>query len=163
MRSALLALALLAPAVAPPAKPGDRAPEFELPTLDGKRVKLSSLRGQIVVVDFWASWCAPCKKELPALDALARRYAEAKQPVVFLAVGIDKERANAEKQLRASKVAHMTVLLDPDGKVARAYDIPTMPTSLVIDGRGLVHKVHAGYASGDEKKLAAEIDALLNR
>jgi thiol-disulfide isomerase/thioredoxin len=164
MRAALAVLFLCSvtsPALA--VKPGDRAPEIDLPSLSGKRVKLSSLRGSVVVVDFWASWCVPCRKELPALDALAKRYADDRQPVVFLAVGIDKERANAEKQIAASKVTRLEVLLDPDGKTAAAYDIPTMPSSFIIDAKGLVKHMHAGYQSGDEKKLAAEIDALLGR
>ena len=166
VRSALAAVVLSLcsfPAPAQAVKPGDRAPEIDLPALSGKRVKLSSLRGSVVVVDFWASWCVPCKKELPALDALAKRYADDRQPVVFLAVGIDKERANAEKQIAASKVTSMEILLDPDGKTAAAYDLPTMPSSFIIDAKGLVKHAHAGYKSGDEKKLAAEIDALLGR
>jgi len=163
MRAALAVLFCAVPSLALAVKPGDRAPEIDLPTLAGKRVKLSSLRGSVVVVDFWASWCVPCKKELPALDVLAKRYADDRQPVVFLAVGIDKERGNAEKQLAASKVTHLEVLLDPDGKTAAAYDLPTMPSSFIIDAKGLVKQMHAGYKNGDEHKLAAEIDALLGR
>jgi thiol-disulfide isomerase/thioredoxin len=166
MRAALLLSLLLvvgaAPAAGAGAGAGERAPELSLPDLDGQTVALSSLRGSVVVLDFWASWCGPCKKELPALDALARRYAQAGKPVVVLAVNLDKERRNAEKLLATVKVSSLRVLLDPAGKVAAAYDLPTMPTSYVIDRRGYIDLVHAGYSAGDEKKLAARIDALLD-
>ena len=159
---ALLGLALVCAAATAwaGAKVGDRAGDFSLPTLDGSKVKLSDLRGNIVVVDFWASWCVPCKKELPALDALAKKYAAEKKPVVILAVNVDKERANAEKLLASVKVSSLRVLLDPDGRVASAYDVPTMPSSFVIDAKGLVRNVHSGFSSGDEKKFAEEIEAL---
>ena len=142
-------------------KPGDRAPDFTLKTLDGQTVKLSSLRGKVVILDFWASWCVPCKKELPALDALAKRWADAGKPVQVLAVGVDKERAKAEKLLSGLKIDTLTVLLDPDGKTPSAYDVPTMPSSYVIDSKGLVKHVHSGYKSGDEKRIASEVEALL--
>jgi len=142
------------------AKVGDRAGDFSLPALDGSKVKLSDLRGNIVIVDFWASWCVPCKKELPALDALAKKYAAEKKPVVILAVNVDKERANAEKLLASVNVSSLRVLLDPEGRVASAYDVPTMPSSFVIDAKGLVRNVHAGFSSGDEKKFAEEVEAL---
>src|SRR5262245_56053134 len=82
------------------AKVGERAADFTLPALDGSQVKLSDLKGSVVVLDFWASWCVPCKKELPALDALARRYAGEGKPVVIVAVNVDKERANAVSLLK---------------------------------------------------------------
>jgi thiol-disulfide isomerase/thioredoxin len=160
-RAALVLAAFLLAGSAHAAKPGERAPDVVLPDLDGKEVKLAALRGSVVVLDFWASWCGPCKKELPALDALARRYAGEGKPVVILAVNIDRERRNAEKFLASARVSSLRVLLDPKGKGAAAYDLPTMPTSYVIDGEGIVRLVHAGYAPGDEKKLKAEIDRLL--
>ena len=162
MRKTVVLMALLVGQVASAeVKIGDRAGDFTLPALDGSKVKLSDLKGNVVLIDFWASWCVPCRKELPALDALAKQYAEAKKPVVILAVGIDKDRANAEKLLASLKVSSVRVLLDPDGKVPSDYDVPTMPTSVVIDAKGLVRNVNAGFEPGDEKKLAAQIDALL--
>jgi thiol-disulfide isomerase/thioredoxin len=161
--AAVLSILLLLGGVAAATKAGDRAPEVALPDLEGSAVTLQSLRGNVVVLDFWASWCAPCKRELPALDELARRYATAGKPVVVLAVNIDKERRNAEKFLASAKVSALRVLLDPAGKTAAAYDLPAMPTSYIIDASGVVRIVHAGYRPGDEKKLAKEIDGLLGR
>jgi thiol-disulfide isomerase/thioredoxin len=155
------ALLLVAAVAWAGAKVGDRAAEFTLPGLDGTQVKLSDLKGNVVVIDFWASWCAPCRKELPALDTLARGYADAKKPVVILAVNVDKERGNAEKLLGSLRIGALRVLLDPEGKVPSAYDVPTMPTSIVVDAKGLVREVNAGFEPGDEKKIAAQIDGLL--
>jgi peroxiredoxin len=152
-------LALLVPAVALATKAGERAADFTLRDLAGKPVRLSELRGSVVLLDFWASWCVPCKKELPALAALQRRYQQAGKKVVILTVNIDKDRANAEKFLRSAKITGLRVLLDKEGAVAGQYDLPTMPTSFVIDKRGIVRYVHAGYRPGDERKVAAEIDA----
>jgi cytochrome c biogenesis protein CcmG, thiol:disulfide interchange protein DsbE len=140
---------------------GDRAIDFTLKDLDGKSVKLSSLKGKVVLVDFWASWCVPCKKELPALDAMSAKYAKDKKDVVILTINIDKDRKNAEKFLSSAKIKALRVLLDPDGAVAEQYDLPTMPTSYVIDKKGIVKHVHEGYDAGDEKTVAGEIDALL--
>jgi thiol-disulfide isomerase/thioredoxin len=160
----VLALALVmasAPSAFATAKVGDRAGDFSLPGLDGTKIKLSDLKGKIVLVDFWASWCVPCRKELPALDAMQKRYADAGKPVIILAVNVDKDRANAEKLLAAVKVGSIRILLDPDGKVAGAYDVPTMPSSFIIDEKGLVRNVHAGFSSGDERTFAREIEALV--
>ncbi len=161
MRFVIPLAILLGAGVAGATKEGDRASDFSLVGLDGKTVKLSSLKGNVVVLDFWASWCGPCKKELPALDAMAKRYAGDGKKVVVLAVNVDRDRANAEKFLGTAKVSALTVLLDPSGKVAAAYDLPTMPSSYVIDAKGLIKKAHAGFSSGDEKKIAAEVDAAL--
>jgi cytochrome c biogenesis protein CcmG, thiol:disulfide interchange protein DsbE len=154
-----LVLAVAAPAFA--AQAGDRAADFTLKDMQGKTVKLSSLRGKVVVLDFWASWCVPCKKELPALDSLARRYAATKKDVVVVTVNIDKDRAKAQRFLASAKVVSLRCALDPDGGVASRYDLPAMPTSFVIDKNGIVRHVHAGFTPGDEAKLAREIDALL--
>ena len=151
-------VALAAPAFG--AEAGDRAIDFTLKDMKGQSVKLSSLRGKVVVLDFWASWCVPCKKELPALDGLAKRYAAEKKDVVIVAVNIDKDRAKAQKFLANAKVS-LRCALDPDGGVASRYDLPTMPTSFVIDKKGIIRHVHAGYSPGDENRLAKEIEALL--
>src|SRR5687767_8102959 len=120
---------------------GDRAVDFTLKDMDGKSLKLSSLRGKVVLLDFWASWCVPCKKELPVLDAMAAKYAKDKKDVVIVTINIDQDRKNAEKFLSSAKVKNLRVLLDPDGAVAEQYDLPTMPTSYVIDKKGIIKHV----------------------
>src|SRR5689334_21583715 len=102
---------------------GQRAPEFSLPALSGSTVALSSLRGKVVLIDFWAQWCEPCKKELPQLDRLAKQYAG--KGVVVVAVNIDKQKENAERMVKQLGVS-LPVLLDPAGSVASTYDLPKM-------------------------------------
>lgn len=158
--AALLAVLLSAP-IAQALKSGQRAINFTLRDVHGKTVKLSALKGKVVLLDFWASWCAPCKKELPALDKLAAGYRG--QDVVILTVNIDKNKANATKFLKKAKIKHLRVVLNPDGSVAGQYNLPTMPTSFVIDKRGIVRFVHDGYKPGDERKFKKEIDQLLKK
>ena len=167
MRATALALVLvtgLMTVLAGPAraaKTGDRAGDLSLRDKNGKTVTLRSLRGKVVVLDFWASWCGPCKKELPALDKLAKSFGQEGAKVVFVAVNIDKDRAKADRFTKAAGVSTLKLLYDPSGASAGTYDLPTMPTSFVIDGKGIIRNVHAGYSSGDEKSLQREVDALL--
>jgi thiol-disulfide isomerase/thioredoxin len=142
-------------------KAGGRAPDFVLKSTAGKEIQLSALKGKVVLVDFWASWCKPCKKELPELDKLAKAYRAAGAKVEIIAINIDSDRANADKFLKAAKVGSLTVLLDPGGTSAENYQPGTMPTSFVIDGKGIIKHVNEGYTAGDEKKYKQQIDALL--
>ena len=142
-------------------QPGDRAVGFSLRDLKGKKVKLSSFKGKVVLLDFWASWCEPCKAELPALAKMASRFRSDGKDVVIVTINIDKKKANATKFLRTARIRNLTVLLDPGGLVAGQYDLPTMPTSFIIDQRGIVRHVQAGYDKGDEKKYEQRMDALL--
>ena len=137
---------------------GQKAPEFALPTLKGPTQSLSSLRGKVVLVDFWAQWCEPCKKELPELDKLAKAYAG--KGVVILAVNIDKQRANAEKLVKQLGLG-LDVLLDPSASVASSYDPPKMPSSFVVDKKGIVRFVNEGFdGAGDVAKFKQELDEL---
>ena len=136
---------------------GQRAPSFNLTTLKGDKVALSSLNGQVVVVDFWAQWCEPCKRELPELDKLQKEYAG--KGVTILTVNIDKQRDNAEKIVRMLGLS-LPVLLDPAGSVAATYDLPKMPSSYVIDKKGVVRFVHEGYENGDVARFKKELEEL---
>jgi peroxiredoxin len=156
-----LSLALSALALAAELKVGSRAPDFSLKDRGGKTVKLSGLRGKVVIVDFWATWCEPCKKELPALDKLQKSFIDAKKDVVIVAVNIDNEKAKAEKFLKDKGIKHLTVVFDTKQAVAPTYDPPTMPTSYVVDQKGLVRHINQAYEPGDEKKLAKQVEALL--
>jgi peroxiredoxin len=137
---------------------GDRAADFEAHALAGGTVRLSSLRGKVVLLDFWASWCEPCKKELPVLAKLASKLRP--RGVEIVAVNIDNKRENADAFLKSHGV-QLRVLLDPDGKIASKYDPPTMPTSFVIDQQGTIRQVNAGYDDGDEVKIERQLLALL--
>jgi peroxiredoxin len=159
MKKLIIAAALLtAGAAFAGVQKGQRAPEFSLPSLKGDTVALSSLRGKVVLIDFWAQWCEPCKKELPQLDQLAKQYAA--KGVVIVAVNIDKQRDNAERMVKQLGVS-LPVLLDPAGSVAGSYDLPKMPTSFVVDKKGIVRYVNEGFdGPKDVDRFKQELDAL---
>jgi thiol-disulfide isomerase/thioredoxin len=160
--SVLVAFAA-APAVAA-VEAGDRATELVSvkSRSGGKPLKLKAFRGKVVVLTFGASWCKPCKRELPAYDKLAKKYRDARANVAFLAINIDRDAANADKFLReAGGVRNMHVGFDPQGQTVDKYEPGTMPTTYIIDARGIVREVHAGFEKGDEAKIAASVDRLL--
>lgn len=116
------------------------APDFTLPGLDGRMVTLSALHGQVVVLDFWASWCWPCQESLPALQALHDRYAD--QGVVVLAINEEEDRETVEAFLGGRYT--FTVLLDEDGSVGTAYGVWGIPHTVVVDRQGWPHVVWEG-------------------
>lgn len=161
--AAAFSIALALPAVSlADVDVGDRAAEL-VAAKDGKgtKVRLKSYRDKIVVVTFGASWCKPCKKELPAWETLARQYKD--KGVVFLAINIDKDAAKGKAFMKKAKLKAMRAVYEPSGATIESYDPPTMPTTYVLDKRGLVRYRHAGYRSGDDKKLAKHLDKLLAR
>jgi thiol-disulfide isomerase/thioredoxin len=138
---------------------GKAAPDFTLPAVGGGDVKLAAMRGGPSVVDFWASWCAPCREELPELERLRVEYEP--KGVHFVAVNIDAERATAEEAARKLGVT-MPVGLDGDKRVAAAWAPPTMPSSYVLDKDGVVRFVHEGFnGAADIARFRQELDALL--
>lgn len=151
---ALLGLAQLASAL----DVGTTPPEIGVNALDGTRVSLAALRGKVVVVDFWASWCAPCKQEMPVLESLYKRFKD--QGLVIVGVSVDNERGNAQKFARSVSVT-FPIVHDSDHSVADRFHPPKMPTSYVIDKAGKVRFVHAGYRAEDARKLEQEITSLL--
>ncbi len=138
---------------------GRPAPDFELPGRAGGTVRLSAHKGKVVVVDFWAEWCAPCKKELPALDALAKKYKD--RGLAIVAVNIDKERANAERFLQQNSLDALTIAFDPEGSVVGRWEPATMPTSYILDQGHSIAFVHSGFNPGDELAIEQEIQGLL--
>lgn len=141
-------------------KPGAKAPEVVLTDLSGKASYdwKKSTAGKVVVVDFWASWCGPCKEELPVLEDLYRRYRA--HGLEIVAVNQDQDRDKALKFLRRAPVS-FTVLHDAKSEVAAAYAPTKMPSSYVIDKNGVVRFVHAGFKASDAQTLEREIKSLL--
>jgi cytochrome c biogenesis protein CcmG/thiol:disulfide interchange protein DsbE len=149
---ASVALALcLAAAAAGAVGVGEAAPGFSLPTGGGPPIALDNLRGQVVYVDFWASWCGPCRRSFPWMNELQQRYAD--RGLAIVAINVDKKRADAERFLQANP-AHFSVVYDPEGATALAYDVPGMPSSYLIDRRGRVVDAEPGFR--DERKGARE-------
>jgi peroxiredoxin len=141
-------------------KAGQPAADFAAPTLAGSPLKLSSLRGKVVLVDFWASWCEPCKKELPLLDKLAPKLRA--RGIEIVAVNIDDDTKKASDFV-ASHALHLTVVPDSTKKIVGAYEPPKMPSSFVVDKSGVVRSVHGGFEPGDEAKLEAELTQLVQK
>jgi cytochrome c biogenesis protein CcmG, thiol:disulfide interchange protein DsbE len=137
---------------------GALAPEIGLKDRNGKAVQLAQLKGSVVVVDFWASWCAPCREELPVLEKLFQKYRE--KGLVVIAVGQDADVTKFDKFLRATPLS-FTVVHDPEGAVARRYGPPKMPSSYIVDKKGIIRHVHAGFKASDKDALEREIKALL--
>lgn len=152
----LLSLSLALPALA--LDSGQRLPEIGLTDLAGRKVDVASLQGKVVIVDFLASWCAPCKQELPVLEKLYKKYQG--QGLVVVGVSVDEELANLQGLLKQIKVT-FPVVHDAGKAVAGRYKPPRMPSSYVVDRKGIVRHVHAGFRSEDAAKLEAEVKALL--
>lgn len=130
---------IVLPYVDPGKKTDVTAPDFALPVIQGnqlgKDIRLSEFSGRVVVLDFWASWCGPCKKQMPILDRVAQDYADT--GVTFLGVSTDTEPEAALAFLKASPVSYTSVL-DRTGEVSRKFGITGLPTLVVIDARGRV-------------------------
>ena len=134
---------------------GAPVPEIKVESLAGKKIDVASYRGRVLLLDVWASWCGPCKQELPMLDAMARRLKA--QGIDVLAVSVDQERANVDKFLKGHGHWALTIAHDPAGAIAERLQPDKMPTSYVIDRSGIVRYVNAGFVPDDaaviEKRL----------
>ena len=132
---------------------GNVAPDFALKGLDGNVVRLSDLRGKPVLINFWATWCPPCKEEMPTLQAAYQKYRD--QGTVFLGVDL-KEDAGTIQDFVQKNGYRWTFLLDPEARVSTAYQVSAIPTTYFIDGEGIVRDSHLGAISPAtlETKLA---------
>ena len=130
---------------------GEAAPAFSLATAKGDTVALDRLKGQVVYVDFWASWCGPCKRSFPWMGEMQRKFGD--QGFTVVAINVDKKREDAAKFLAATPGA-FTIVYDPAGSVATAYDVKGMPTSYLVDRAGRIVAVDSGFR--DDAKAAWE-------
>ncbi len=149
-------LAGLFPAAHAALKIGDTLPDLASFKLEGKLP--ATLKGKIVVVDFWASWCLPCAESFPVMDELQKKYGDR---VVILAVNVDEKAVKMEKFLAKHPVS-FTVVRDGSQKLVATVEPETMPTSFILDGEGKVKFLHTGF-HGEEtrKQYISEIDSLL--
>ncbi len=135
-----------------------KAPDFSTKTLTGETVKLSDYKGKVVMINFWASWCAPCRQEMPLLEEISKEMEKA--GFVLLGLNIDEEVSDAKDFLKTSPVT-FPILLDPEGKVAELYQVQTMPSSFFIDRKGNLSHLHSGYKPGEEDDYRKVIKKLL--
>ncbi len=136
----------------------EAAPDFTLKSLNGENLRLEEYRGQVVLINFWASWCGPCRQEMPVLDRIHQRYEETGFSV--LGVNVEEDSVAARKVAEKSEVT-FPVLLDNEQLVSRLYDLKAMPSTVVVDRDGNVRYVHKGYKPGDESKYVEVVKALI--
>jgi thiol-disulfide isomerase/thioredoxin len=134
------------------------APSFALPSRAGDTVSLDKLKGQVVMINFWASWCGPCRTEMPLLDQMYKRYSSL--GFTLIGVNVEADTKDAEKLL-ANMPVTFPVLFDRESKVSKLYDVNAMPSSVFIDRKGNVRYLHRGYKNGDESEYLNQIRALL--
>jgi cytochrome c biogenesis protein CcmG, thiol:disulfide interchange protein DsbE len=139
---------------------GDAAPALKLPTATASApMELAALKGKVVYVDFWASWCGPCKQSFPWMNDMQSKYAERGLEVV--AINVDAKMADAQKFLAISP-ARFTVAFDAAGVTPKQFAIKGMPTSYLIDREGKITRVHSGFRDSDRSELEGAIVAALN-
>jgi peroxiredoxin len=134
------------------------APDFDLMSMDGSRVQLSDLEGQVVMVNFWATWCAPCREEMPHLEALYQRYSDL--GFTLLGVNVEEDSSGADEFFSETPVS-FPILFDPENNVSELYDVVAMPSTVMIDRTGQMRFIHHGYQPGYENEYQSQIRALI--
>lgn len=137
---------------------GAPAIDFTLPSRDGSNQRLAEQRGNIVLVNFWASWCGPCREELPEMEKLQQKYEDLGFTV--LAINVDDKPEKADILLNDIDVT-FPVLYDSEGEVSQLYDVSAMPTTVIVDRNGIARLTHKGYTAGDEKRYEKAIKLLI--
>ena len=154
----LLASVFAASSLASSSLAGQPAPDFALKSATGENLRLSEYRGDVVMINFWATWCGPCRQEMPLLDELYTRY----ERVGFnlLGVNIDDDSSRAMAMVKELGVT-FPVLFDASKDVSRLYQVDAMPVTIIVDREGNVRHVHRGYKPGYEQKYLDQVRALL--
>ena len=153
--SALVACAVGTPAAVTPSV---KAPDFALRSLEGPNLRLQEQRGRVVMVNFWATWCGPCRVEMPHLARLYDKY----KASGFQLFGVNIDEDPRQAAAVATKLGlRFPVLLDTEKKVSKLYDLNTMPSTVLIDRDGKVRYVHRGYRDGFEDTYEKQIRELL--
>jgi thiol-disulfide isomerase/thioredoxin len=136
---------------------GRPAPAFTLPDVNGRQVSLNQFKGKVVLLDFWATWCGPCRMTMPLLENLQKEYPD---KMVLLAVNLQESREEVQKYLQAQNL-HSQVLLDEEGRVGETYGTASIPMQVLIDKGGIVRYIQIGFSERTIKTLREEIGKLL--
>jgi len=156
----LLVVVLLVPFGAFALGPGSRAPDFHLRDLAGRPGDLASLRGRVVLLDFWASWCQPCRESFPFYNQLHDEYG--RRGLCIVGVSVDEQVSNVRAFLRRTP-AKFRILHDPSGGVAARFGPERMPTSFLVDRNGLVRHVHYGFDATEKAAIEREVREMVGR
>ena len=134
------------------------AENFTLKSASGENIRLSEYRGQVVLINFWASWCGPCRQEMPHLDAIHKKY----QPMGFTVFGVnvEQDRKMAEKILRDIPVS-FPILFDDSNLVSELYNVDAMPVTVLVDRNGDIRFMHRGYKPGYEDEYEKQVRTLI--
>lgn len=156
--SLIMTVALLLVPLAGQAGKDEAAPRFVVDNFRGGVISLDALEGQVVYLDFWASWCGPCVKSFPFMEELQQKYGE--RGFTVIAVNMDQERDAAASFLAEHRVS-FPIGRNPKGDVAELFGVIGMPSSYIIDRDGVIRKTHAGFKSKDKRKITETIEGLL--
>jgi len=154
----LFSLSLVAVGPVNAASGAKPAPNFTLKSTTGKNMKLSEMTGNVVLINFWASWCGPCREEMPLLNALHKKY----QSLGFTVLGVNvEEQTDKARGFLNDFPVDFPVLLDNKNQVSQLYNVVAMPTTVVVDRDGNMRFLHKGYKPGDEKKYRKMVKKLV--
>jgi thiol-disulfide isomerase/thioredoxin len=155
-----VALAVVCASAALAASSTGPAPAFQLSGRGGKSIDLSQFKGQVVMINFWATWCKPCRDEMPLLEDIYKKY----KPMGFtlLGVNVEPDSKDAETWLgKLPKPVTFPIAYDVDSKVSKLYKVETMPSTVLVDRKGNVRVLHRGYKAGDENIYLTQIRSML--
>jgi len=152
-----LAAAFVLPAFA--ASSSGPAPAFKLSGRGGKAIDLSQYKGQVVMINFWATWCGPCRQEMPLLEDIYKKY----KPMGFtmLGVNVEPDAKAAEAWLAKQKPVSFPIAFDTESKVSKMYKVAGMPSTVFVDRKGNIRVMHKGYKPGDENIYLTQIRSML--
>ncbi len=134
------------------------APDFTLKSNSGSNIRLAEQRGNVVMLNFWASWCAPCRQEMPHLNALSQQYSAL--GFNLMGINVDEDPQAANRAINNLKVA-FPVLFDSDSRIAELFSVDAMPTTIIIDKDGNIRHWHRGYQAGYENSYAKQVANLI--
>ncbi|PLW68125.1 TlpA family protein disulfide reductase [Pseudohalioglobus lutimaris] len=158
MKLILLALLVFCAPLASAVTDQGSAANFTLKSTTGENIRLSEYRGEVVLINFWASWCGPCRQEMPELEALHQRYRDLGFTV--FGINVEQDRSSAERILRDLGLS-FPVLFDDDNQVSELYDVDAMPVTVLVDRNGEVRFAHKGYKPGYEAMYEQQIRELV--
>jgi peroxiredoxin len=160
VRTALIAAAALSVASISSAgiKEAGPAPQFSLNARGGKAINLAQYKGQVVMINFWATWCGPCRQEMPLLETIYKKYN--KMGFTLLGVNVEPDSKPAEDWLKATPVS-FPILFDTKSEVSKMYEVSGMPSTVIVDRKGNVRVIHHGYKPGDENEYQDNIRKLV--